>query len=162
MKKVVFVGQAMPRIKRDPHDWPSLNKWLFSIGLTEDQIKDNFFYTALVDYFPGSFKGSHLVPTKNQIEKELQRLKNALLEFSPDIVVPIGRLSISYCLGKSVSVLESHVGCIYRMNPYSFFKSDLIVIPLPHPSGASTWKHQPKNKKLLFRALSILKKEIIK
>lgn len=59
MRRVIFIGQAMPRVKRHPHDWPSLNKWLYSIGITDDQIKNNFCYSALVDYFPGSNGKSH-------------------------------------------------------------------------------------------------------
>lgn len=56
MKRIMFIGQAMPRLKRDLHDWPSLNIWLYSIGLTNDKIKKYFFYSALVDYFPGAKK----------------------------------------------------------------------------------------------------------
>ncbi len=100
MKKVIFVGQAMPRFKKDLHDWPSLNSWLYSIDITHNQIKKYFFYSALVDYFPGIKNGSHRVPTPEEIKQERFRLSKTLKDFDPDLVIPIGRLSIAYCLNK--------------------------------------------------------------
>jgi len=34
------------------------------------------------------------------------------------------------------------------------------VIPLPHPSGASSWIHQPGNSALLDRALDLLRERL--
>jgi hypothetical protein len=34
-----------------------------------------------------------------------------------------------------------------------------VLIPLPHPSGASRWLNQPDNRALLERALRILRRE---
>lgn len=157
MKRVIFVGQAMPRHKEHLHDWPSLNLWLYSIGITDDQIKNNFFYSALVDYFPGSKKGSHLIPTKDEIEKERERLKNTINKFRPDVVVTIGKLSLTHCLQTKTGLLNEYIGKTFTVDPYGLCGRDLLVIPLPHPSGASTWRHNPKNKKLLMKALSQLK-----
>jgi len=161
MKKAIFVGQAMPRHKRDPHDWPSLNKWLFSINISEDQIRDYFFYSALVDYFPGASNGSHLVPSKLEIEKERERLINTIVTFNPEIVVSIGKLSLSYCLGQRVDKLSDFIGNSYKVDPYKALKRETLVIPLPHPSGASTWRHKPENKILLRKALSLLKDSLV-
>ena len=160
MKKTVFIGQAMPRVKSHPHDWPSLNQWLYSIGLTDELIRKNFLYSALVDYFPGAMNGSHIVPAKNDIDKERDRLISTITSFNPEIVVPIGRLSISYCLNEKVKPLADNIGRIYITNPYIAIKKELIVIPLPHPSGASTWSHKKENKILLKRALKLLKNEL--
>lgn len=160
MKRAVFVGQAMPRLKRNPHDWPSLNLWLHQIGLTNKLIKENFLYTALVDYFPGSQNGSHVVPSKEEIEKERKRLRNSIVNFSPELVIPVGRLSISYCLNDTISVLENYIGNKYKVDPYLLLGFEVAVIPLPHPSGASTWRHNEKNKKLLLKALRLIKREV--
>ena len=147
----------MPRYKSDLHDWPSLNAWLFSIGVTERQIRKNFYYSALVDYFPGAKNGSHKVPTKSQIEKERKRLAETINNFNPDIVVPIGKLSISYCLNKRFNKLGGVIGKVYVVNPYNLFGRKLKVIPLPHPSGASTWLHNLANIKLFEKALELLR-----
>jgi uracil-DNA glycosylase len=160
MKKTIFVGQAMPRIKHNSHDWPSLNSWLHSIGLTDDLIKQNTFFSALVDYFPGAINGTHIVPSKEEIEKERDRLRKTIKDFGPEIVVPVGRLSISYCLNQNVQSLTASVGKKYKTNPYNLYTKELLVIPLPHPSGASTWRYKKENKELLDKALFLLKQNI--
>ncbi len=160
MKRVIFVGQAMPRHKEELNDWPSLNAWLFSIGISYEEIVANFFYTALVDYFPGAKGGSHLVPTEDEIIKERPRLQKAILDFNPDIVVPIGRLSIAYCFNEKIKPLTHYIGKSFVANPYGLLKKELIIIPLPHPSGASTWYHKQEHKALLQKALETLKKNI--
>ncbi len=157
MKKVAFIGQAMPKVKRNPHDWPSLNNWLYSINITNKLIRENFLYSALVDYFPGSENGQHLVPTKEQIEAERKRLARTLLSFNPQIVVPVGKLSLSYCLNRKIDLLNSYIGHVYKINPYQLMKGGVLVIPLPHPSGSSVWRHKEENKRLLFQALNRLK-----
>lgn len=160
MKKAIFIGQAMPRFKKDLHDWPSLSSWLYSIGITHDQIQKHFFYSALVDYFPGAKNGSHRVPTLEEIKKERHRLGKTLKDFNPDLVVPIGRLSIAYCLNRKVEPLEINVGKTYVVNPYGLFR-EVTIIPLPHPSGASTWHHKKENQKLLSLALKNLKLSLL-
>lgn len=160
MKRTIFIGQAMPKVKRHPYDWPTLSAWLFSIGITNGQIRKNFFYSALVDYFPGLAKGSHRVPTKEEIEKEKIRLERTINDFNPQVVVPIGKLSLSYCIGEDVKLLKDYIGKTFTLNPYGLMKNDILVIPLPHPSGASTWRHQEGNKKLLQKALNLLKENI--
>lgn len=157
MKKTIFVGQAMPRFKKDPHDWPSLNAWLFSIGININQIRQDFLYSALVDYFPGAKNGSHLVPTKEEIESERARLIKTIRGFGPQIVVPIGKLSISNCLNQNILPLNQNIGKVFRVDPYQALGYEVQVLPLPHPSGASTWRHNPQNQKLLSNALNLLK-----
>jgi len=160
MKKTIFIGQAMPRIKRNPWDWPSLNKWLFEIGLTIEQLRKDALYSALVDYFPGIQDGSHLVPTKEQITKDRKRLHTTIQDFKPEIVVPIGSLSISYGLDTRRLPLKEHVGKTYMADPYLALSEKRLIIPLPHPSGASTWKHNLQNKILLKKSLGLLQAKI--
>lgn len=122
MKRTIFIGQAMPRVKRYPHDWPSLNTWLFSIGVSDGQIRKNFFYSALVDYFPGLARGSHRVPTKEEIEKEKIRLRRTINDFDPQVVVPIGKLSLAYCIGEDVKLLKDYIGKTFLLKPYGLAK----------------------------------------
>jgi uracil-DNA glycosylase len=156
----MFIGQAMPRVKRNPHDWPSLNEWLYSIGLTDDWLRSNAWYSALVDYFPGAKNGSHVVPGGAEIMREQDRLAETIKSFEPEVVVPIGRLSIGYCLGQKKLPLVAVVGQKYTANPYGLYTKEVAIVPLPHPSGASTWKHKPEHKQLLALALRILKREL--
>jgi len=160
MKRVIFIGQAMPRTKKHPHDWPSLNSWLYSINLTSSQIRENFIYSALVDYFPGEKNGSHRVPSTKEIISERKKLKNTINNFGPDIVVPIGRLSISYCLQTENLSLNDCIGKTFVLNPYGLMNNEILIIPLPHPSGASTWHKKPSNKMLVKKALKTLKENL--
>lgn len=160
MKRVIFIGQAMPRAKCTPHDWPTLNTWLYSLGITENQIEENFLYSALADYFPGSKNGSHLVPTASEIARERPRLIKTIKMFNPDVVVPIGKLSISHCLNLDFNLLTEILGKVYQVDPYLALGHNLDVIPLPHPSGASTWHHHPTHKKLLLQSLNLLKNHL--
>lgn len=160
MKRVLFVGQAMPAVKRHPHHWSSLNLWLYSIGLTDNDIQENFLYTALVNYFPGYKGKSYKVPSKIEIEKEKERLRKTINDFEPDVLVCIGRLSIANCFREKDIVLNNYIGKNYKLNPYGLCKKEITVVPLPHPSGASTWRHKLENKILLQKALNMLEKSI--
>ena len=160
MKRTLFVGQAMPRVKRNPHDWPTLNKWLYTIALNDELIRKHFLYSALVDYFPGAKNGSHLIPTKEEILNERGRLQQTIKDFSPEIVVPIGRMSIACCLGKMVEPLGENIGKQFFVDPYQLFGKPILVIPLPHPSGASTWRYRPEGKKLIPLALDLLRNNL--
>lgn len=157
MKRAIFIGQAMPRHKSSLHDWPSLNVWLFDSGITESEIKENFFYSALVDYFPGSVNGSHRVPSGSEILAERDRLKKTMLDFEPKVVVPVGRLSIAYCLNQPMRPLTETIGKVYRADPYGLVGEDRFIVPLPHPSGASTWHRKESNRRLLDEALERLR-----
>lgn len=156
----MFVGQAMPRVKRDPHDWPTLNNWLYTIGLSDTAIRSNFFYSALVDYFPGAKNGSHLVPTEEEIAKERKRLQRQLTVFNPEVVVTVGKLSAEKCLGVPIKLLSDVIGKSYQVDPYMLLGRTLLVVPLPHPSGASTWRHLAPNKILLTKSLQLLSEAI--
>ena len=160
MKRVIFIGQAMPRVKRNPYDWPSLNSWLYSVEITQEQIEENFLYTALVDYFPGAKNGTHLVPTEKEIKKERKRLAKTIYDFKPDVVITIGKLSLSHCLQKEVNLLDKFIGKTFNVNPYGLYNKELLIIPFPHPSGASTWYKKTNNKELLNMALSLLKENL--
>ena len=160
MKRAIFIGQAMPRFKKHLHDWPSLNSWLYSLRFTDNQIKENFFYSALVDYFPGSNGGGHRVPSGREIKKERKRLRNTINNFNPDIVIPIGKLSIGYCFETKEPFLKDYVGRTYVANPYGLMDKEVLIIPLPHPSGASTWHKKIENRRLLRKALGLLKSNL--
>ena len=65
----------------------------------------------------------------------------------PEIAVPVGRLAIRELLG--IGRLSETVG-------ETFGHDGVVYVPLPHPSGASTWLNVPENKGSLLRALAVL------
>jgi uracil-DNA glycosylase len=69
----------------------------------------------------------------------------------PAVVVPVGRLAIDRFLGPRP--LDAVVG---REHVIEGEWGRATAIPLPHPSGASSWVHQSGNRALLERALDLL------
>jgi uracil-DNA glycosylase len=160
MKKTAFIGQAMPKppYPERPFGRTKLYDWFKEVGINEI----NFYYSAIVSYFPGVKNGSHIVPSKKDIETERPLLENFLLEIDPDIIVPIGKLAISECLCEEINSLNDVIGKKYFVKPFGLLNRFKVIIPLPHPSGASAWYYTPTNKKLLYQALQLLKEEISK
>jgi uracil-DNA glycosylase len=66
---------------------------------------------------------------------------------SPEVVILVGGLAIKEVLG--VSKLSEAVGAIHR-------RDGIVYVPLPHPSGASTWLNSPENKARLEESLAML------
>ena len=66
----------------------------------------------------------------------------------PKVLIPIGGLAISRFLGNG----QAMTGLIGER----FERDGCILVPLPHPSGASQWFNVSENKERLARALAIL------
>lgn len=162
MKKIAFIGQAMPKppYPDKPFGRTHLYTWFESIGVTDKHIQDNFTFSAIVSYFPGSKNGSHIVPSESEILKERPNLIKFLLTTMPDVVVPVGKLAIGECLKQKVESLNNFIGEKYMVDPFGVMGSSKIVIPLPHPSGASSWFYKEENKRLLGKALNLIKTEL--
>ena len=148
--KRLFIEITNPHIKKLPLAIMELS----NLGIQTDQellkeIRETLEFDLDVS---GIFK---LIPPKAFLTQKIN-----ITNFSPEIVVPIGKLSLSYCLNREVNLLEDFIGKSYLVNPYQALNKKLIVIPLPHPSGASTWRHKKENKKLLKLALAKLKQEL--
>ena len=65
----------------------------------------------------------------------------------PEVVVPVGGLAIRELLG--VTRLSEAVG-------RTFVRDGVVYVPLPHPSGASTWLNGSENQERLTTALATL------
>jgi uracil-DNA glycosylase len=70
----------------------------------------------------------------------------------PRVVVPVGGLAIRAVLG----IRSGLADCIGR----TFELDGAVVIPLPHPSGASSWLNAPENRELTVRAATLVREEI--
>ncbi len=69
----------------------------------------------------------------------------------PRLVLPVGRLAIQEVLGHT----EPIAAVVGRALRTKFHGVDVDVIPLPHPSGASTWFKLEPGRTLLERALRL-------
>ena len=102
--------------------------------------------------FPGKNpKGGDRVPSQLEVERCSQWLGGEISLLRPKLVIPVGKLAISQYLecGKLVDV----IGQQFEVEVQGVV---VDMIPLPHPSGASTWHRMSPGKELLERALGLL------
>ena len=69
----------------------------------------------------------------------------------PRLIVPVGGLAIKRLLG--ARPLGDAVGRAYELDHG-------VAIPLPHPSGASSWPNLPANREKLQTALELVRYEL--
>jgi uracil-DNA glycosylase len=153
---VFLLGQAPgpheARLGR-PFAWTAgktLFRWLEqATGAGEEAVRDAFYISAVARGFPGKARGGgDRVPTPAEIERWRPFIQGELEILRPRLVVPIGRLAIGEVLG--ARPLAEVIGRAFEV---TWHGHAVEVIPLPHPSGASTWFKVEPGKALLARAL---------
>lgn len=148
--RAMLVGQA-PGVTevttRLPFTGPAgrrLEGWLDLAGVGREGI----YLSALARCFPGKAKGGgDKVPSRAMISNCRRHLLREFELLRPRVVVPVGGLAIKELLG--VTRLSEAVGGTYE-------RDGVVCVPLPHPSGASTWLNAPENKERLARSLTLL------
>ena len=83
-------------------------------------------------------------------------LDDELRIIRPRLLIPVGRLAIDRFLG--AKPLEEVIG---RAHSVEHVGGQSVAIPLPHPSGASSWIHQPGHAAKLHAALELLQRELV-
>jgi uracil-DNA glycosylase len=131
----------------------TLFRWFERIGLDEDTAREWLYISAITRCYPGPHPAGRgdRVPSPAERSRCADWLDAELQLLRPALIIPVGRLAIDRFLG-TVPLAEV-VGSSHRVR-HAGGESD--VIPLPHPSGASSWIHQPGNAALLDRALELL------
>ncbi|MCH9697772.1 MAG: uracil-DNA glycosylase family protein [Gammaproteobacteria bacterium] len=140
-----------------PFSWTAgktLFKWYQQIGVDEHQFRSNVYMAAVCRCFPGKHpKHGDRVPDKTEITTCEQWLDTELELLKPKLIIPVGKLAMTRLM--SVDKLKDVVGKTHRLR----FRNQFIdVIPLPHPSGASTWHNMEPGKTLLQDALAEINK----
>jgi uracil-DNA glycosylase len=158
--RILLVGQAPgpheARIGR-PFAWTAgktLFRWLGeATGADEERVRERIYIAAVVRCFPGKASGGgDRVPTPAEVARWRGFLEREVAILQPRLVLPVGRLAISEVLGREAPLAEV-VGTTLRLG-YHGVEAD--VIPLPHPSGASTWFKVEPGRTLLARALALV------
>lgn len=138
-----------------PFAWTAgktLFRWFSTLNINEEQFRQLIYMGAVCRCFPGkSAGGGDRVPSlveiktcSNWIEKEFALLK-------PKLVIPVGKLAIEQCFESAP--LTERVGKQFNKSIYGI---ECDIIPLPHPSGASTWFKRDPGKSLLTQALTLI------
>lgn len=131
--------------------------WLARAGLDQQTARDRIYISAVTRCYPGphsSGRGDR-VPSKLEQASCADWLENELRIIKPRLLIPVGRLAIERFL--PALPLDELIGTRRRVRHVG---GESTVIPLPHPSGASSWFYQSQNKKLLDRAIGLIAAEL--
>jgi len=131
----------------------TLFRWLERAGLDEPTARELLYIAAITRCYPGPHPAGRgdRVPSPAERARCADWLDDELRIIRPALVVPVGRLAIDRFLGPRP--LDAVVG---REHAIECEWGRAMAIPLPHPSGASSWVHQSGNRVLLERALDLL------
>jgi uracil-DNA glycosylase len=157
--QIMLIGQAPgdkePQLQK-PFAWTAgktLFKWFDQIGLDEDTFRQQVYIAAVCRCFPGKNpKGGDRVPNPDEIAACRVWLDRELALNQPELILPVGKLAINQFI--KVDKLVDVIGQQHRV-PLNGREVD--VIPLPHPSGASTWHRKEPGISLLQQALTLIK-----
>jgi uracil-DNA glycosylase len=156
--RILLVGQAPgPREAGfgRPFAWTAgktLFGWLASVlGAEEDEVRRKIYLSAVSRCFPGKAPGGgDRRPDAEEIARCRRWLRAEVELLKPRLILPVGTLAIAEVMGHQGGLAEV-IGTQRRMR----FEGRLAdVIPLPHPSGASTWHRMEPGKTLLVGALA--------
>ncbi|MBA3364208.1 MAG: uracil-DNA glycosylase [Actinobacteria bacterium] len=128
----------------------TLRRWL---GMEEDDFYATFYCASVTRCYPGRARSGRGDRTPTPREQELCAFWREweLRLLTPELIVPVGGLAITRLLGSSP--LASCVGRTYT-------EGDAIVVPLPHPSGASSWLNDPANRARIGQATAHIRREL--
>jgi uracil-DNA glycosylase len=155
---VLLIGQAPgPREieVRRPFAWTAgktLFKWFAETGLQENEFRRLVYMSAVCRCFPGKNpKGGDRVPGVDEIANCSSWLQQEISLLAPQLIIPVGKLAISQLM--NFSKLSEVIGHIHTLEIDNRLTD---IIPLPHPSGASTWHRTEPGKTLLGDALRVM------
>jgi uracil-DNA glycosylase len=161
--KVMLVGQAPGKVETTGgkpfagRAGRTLFRWLARAGLDEDSARSRIYISAITRCFPGaspSGRGDR-VPSRAEQEECAVWLDAELRIIRPRLLIPVGRLAIERFLPRLP--LDELIGKVHQVGHVG---GSCRAIPLPHPSGASSWIHQADHPALLDGALSAIAREL--
>jgi uracil-DNA glycosylase len=128
----------------------TLRRWL---GLDESTFYATFYCASVTRCYPGRAPSGRGDRTPSPREQELCAFwRDWELELMrPQLIVAVGGLAVRALLG--LPQLTECIGCRYE-------RAGVPVVPLPHPSGASSWPNLPANRKRLDLALELVHEEL--
>jgi uracil-DNA glycosylase len=128
----------------------TLRRWL---QLDEETFYATFFCASVTRCYPGRAASGRGDRTPTPREQDLcQFWRDWELELlRPKLIVAVGGLAIKRLLGRSD--MTACIGCRFELE-------GVPVVPLPHPSGASSWPNLPANRKRLDTALQLVRDEL--
>jgi uracil-DNA glycosylase len=162
---VMLVGQAPGRVETSAEErrafagraGKTMFRWLERIGVDEPTFRSRVYIAAVTRCYPGpspSGRGDR-VPSREEQERCGAWLEAELRIIRPKLLIPVGKLAMEKFL--PAGPLDRLIGTVHDVE-HAGGRSR--AIPLPHPSGASSWVNAPAHKLLLERALSLIAQEL--
>ena len=155
-QKAYLLGQA-PGILEGEERRPwrgragrSLRRWL---QLDEEAFYGTFYCASVTRCYPGKHPGGRGDRPPTAREQALCAPWRAfeLNVLQPALIVTVGGIASQRLLG--VKTMSETIG-------KSFVLDGSIVVPLPHPSGASGWLNEEQNRARLGKALTHIRREL--
>jgi uracil-DNA glycosylase len=157
--RVMLVGQAPGQVEAQGgkpfagRAGRTLFKWLGQARIDEITARRKIYIAAVTRCYPGpspSGRGDR-VPSTDEQDACSTWLESEIAIIRPRIIIPVGKLAIDRFLG--ARPLDRVIG---RTHSYDELKWQPLLIPLPHPSGASSWIHQGNHPQLLREAIRLI------
>ncbi len=153
--RILVIGQAPGHrsIAKDlPFSGPGgriLQKWLEQAGFPPGYLHEHTYLSSLTRCDPGRNPGGNGDRRPSPQEVALCRpfLEAELQLLRPKVVLLVGTMAIEAFFGKVR--LEDIIGTFEE-------RDEMLLLPLPHPSGVSRWLNDPEHMELLRKALEIL------
>lgn len=172
MAGMVLVGQAPGRVEEEAgrpfsgRAGRQLFRWLAQAGLgDEETVRRSVYITSITKCFPGpAQKGSgDRRPSQPEVEHCRGHLQIQLRILRPWLILAVGQMAAERFLGPLPMHLA--VGRIFAPGGVALTAGGEVaaagrplVLPLPHPSGASRWLNAPDHRVLLVGALDRLRR----
>ena len=162
--RLMVIGQAPGRVEASSTLKPfsgsagkRLFRWFRQVGWEEEEFRAKFYMTSVTKCFPGPNKSGRgdRAPSRKEQQLCADWLEAELTLVAPEVIVPVGKMAIERFFGRNRKLVDI-IGARYQIDGH-------IVIPLPHPSGASAWIQKPEHQTLIHRALghlTIVKREL--
>jgi uracil-DNA glycosylase len=128
----------------------TLRRWL---ELDEDAFYATFYCASVTRCYPGkaaSGRGDRTPTPEEQRLCEFWR-DHELRLLKPALIVTVGGLAAKRLL--AVKSVTECVGARYEL-------AGAVAIPLPHPSGASSWLNLPENRERVTEAAATIRSEL--
>jgi len=165
--QIMLIGQAPGAVeaeRRVPFQGRSgkvLMQWLARAGFaSETEARRRIYMTSITKCFPGKgAAGGDRRPSRAEVDLCRPHLDRQLALIRPVLLILVGGLAHERFLpGRPLADL---VGRVFdpsgrEVGPRTHARP--LLLPLPHPSGASRWLNDPGNRLLLDRGLRRLRR----
>ena len=163
--RAMLIGQAPGQVEAEGgvpfsgRAGQTLFRWLARAGIDEATAREIIYISAVTRCYPGphpSGRGDR-IPNRQEQASCADWLESELRIVRPEVLIPVGRLAIERFLP---DIPLSELIGTKRTVEHAGGRS--VVIPLPHPSGASSWIHESDNKVLLEKAIDLIGEALLK